>query len=109
MAATVAEVKTILATLLDATGTSGTDPLTGSFTVDGTGYDRLLDSISINIVPASATSSNIEIAVKQQLPDGTQPATVSFASASTSVAPPCPRSAPRHSWLKAPRSRSATS
>ena len=93
VAATVAEVKTILATLLDATGTSGTDPLTGSFTVDGTGYDRLLDSISINIVPASATSSNIEIAVKQQLPDGTQPATVSFASTSTSVAPLPPVSA----------------
>jgi len=87
VAATVTEVKTILATLLTATGTTGTDPLTGSFTVDGTGYDLLLDSISINIVPASNTSSNIEIAVKQQLPDGTQPATTSFTSDATTIAP----------------------
>jgi len=87
VAATVAEVKTILAPLLAATGTSSTDPLTGTFTVDGTGYDRLLDSLSISIIPASATSSNIEIAVKQQLPDGTQPATTSFTSDSTTMAP----------------------
>lgn len=87
VAATVTEVKTILATLLDATGTTGTDPLTGSFTVDGTGYDRLLDSISINIVPSSETSSNIEIAVKQELPDGTQPTTTSFTSDDPAPAP----------------------
>lgn len=87
VAATVTEVKTILATLLDATGTASTDPITGSFAVDGTGYDHLLDSISINIVPSSDTSSNIEIAVKQQLPDGTQPTTTSFTSDATTIAP----------------------
>lgn len=87
VAATVQEVKTILAPLLEATGTIATDPLKGTFAVDGTGYDRLLDSLSINIVPASATSSNIEIAVKQALPDGEQPASISFSSTSTAVAP----------------------
>ncbi len=87
VAATVTEVKTILATLLDATGTTGTDPLTGSFTVDGTGYDRLLDSISINIVPASSTSSNIEIAVRQELADGEQPASISFTSDASAIDP----------------------
>lgn len=86
VAQTVAEVKAILAPLLEATGTTDADPLKGSFVVNGEGYDRLLDSISINIVPAGNTSSNIEIAVKQQLPDGTQPATVSFPSGSTTVA-----------------------
>jgi hypothetical protein len=86
VAATVAEVKAILAPLLAATGTTDTDPLKGSFVVNGEGYDRLLDSISINIVPASSNASNIEIAVRQQLPDGSQPATVSFPSGSTTVA-----------------------
>jgi hypothetical protein len=85
VAETVAEVKAILAPLLSATGTTGTNPLTGTFTTDGTGYDRLLDSITINIVPANSSSSNIEIAVKQQLPDGAQPTTVSFPSGSTTV------------------------
>jgi hypothetical protein len=86
VAQTVAEVKAILAPLLEATGTTDADPLQGSFVVNGEGYDRLLDSISINIVPSSASTANIEIAVKQQLPDGTQPATVSFPSGSTTVA-----------------------
>lgn len=55
VADTVAEVKAILAPLLAATGTADANPLTDSFTTDGTGYDRLLDSISITIVPASET------------------------------------------------------
>lgn len=64
VADTVAEVKAILAPLLAATGTTAANPLNDSFATDGTGYDRLLDSISITIIPASDTSSNIEIAVK---------------------------------------------
>lgn len=85
VAATVQEVQTVLATLLTATGTTNTDPLSGSFAVNGTGYDLLLDSVQISIVPTSTTSSNIEVAVKQQLPDGTQPVTVQFASTATTI------------------------
>lgn len=87
VAATVAEVKAILAPLLEATGTTDADPLTGSFVVNGAGYDRLLDSISINIVPSGANTANIEIAVKQQLAEGDQPATVNFSSDATAVDP----------------------
>lgn len=87
VAETVAEVKAILAPLLEATGTSDADPLKDSFVVDGTGYDRLLDSISINIIPASSSTANIEIAVKQQLDEGTQPTALSFSSGATEVTP----------------------
>jgi hypothetical protein len=79
VAETVAEVKAILAPLLAATGTEAADPLTGSFATDGTGYDRLLDSISITIIPASETSSNIEIAVKSST-DGDAPPPIVFGS-----------------------------
>lgn len=82
VAATVQEVKTILAPLLTATGTTATDPLKGTFSVDGTGYDRLLDSISISIIPASTTSANIEIGIKQTSTDpSAQPPVIQFSSA----------------------------
>lgn len=87
VAATVQEVRQILASLLAATGTSAIDPLKGSFAVDGTGYDRLLDSLQISIVAASPTASNIEVAVKQKLADGVQPTAVRFASTARAVAP----------------------
>ncbi len=83
VADTVAEVKAILAPLLAATGTESADPLKDSFSTDGTGYDRLLDSISITIIPSSATETNIEVAVKQQLSDDEQPVAISFSSGST--------------------------
>jgi hypothetical protein len=83
VAAKVVEVQTILAPILTATGTTGTDPLTGTFAADGTGYDRLLDSIKVTITPASATSANIEIGIKQQLAEGTDPTTIQFTSQST--------------------------
>lgn len=86
VAATVAEVKQILATLLAASGTTDADPLKSAFSTNGTGYDRLLDSLKISITPANASSTNIEIAVKQQLADGTQPTVIQFVSSSTSVA-----------------------
>ena len=89
VAMTVAEVKQILATLLTATGTTDFNPLTAGFVVDGTGYDRLLDSIQISIIPSGLTSSNIEISVKQALADGTQPVAVQFASIDT-TSPPLP-------------------
>jgi hypothetical protein len=71
-------VQTILAPILTATGTTGIDPLTGTFAADGTGYDRLLDSIKVTIIPASTTTTNVEIGIKQQLPDGTPPTAIQF-------------------------------
>ena len=87
VAASVAEVKQILLPLLTATGTVAADPLKGTFTTNGTGYDRLLDSLKISITPASSTSSNIEIAVKQQLPDDTQPTPIQFVNSTATVTP----------------------
>lgn len=80
VAATVADVQTILAPILTATGTTGTDPLTGTFAADGTGYDRLLDSIKVTIVPASTTSTNVEIGIKQQQADTAQPIVIPLVS-----------------------------
>lgn len=87
VADTVAEVQAILAPLLSATSTASFDPLTGTFSTDGTGYDRLLDSVKITFLPASATSTNIEITVKQVLADGDQPTSLSFTSDTVNVAP----------------------
>lgn len=84
VAAKVDEVRTILAPLLTATGTSSTDPLTGTFATDGTGYDRLLDSIKVTIIPSSATTANIEVGVKQRdTTEGAEPVTVQFTSTAT--------------------------
>lgn len=80
VASKVSQVQTMLAPLIAATGTAGTDPLSGSFVVNGTGYDRLLDSVHVQITPASATSSNIEVSVRQQAADGVAPTAVSFSS-----------------------------
>lgn len=81
--AAVAEVQAILQPLLATTGTAGTDPLTGAFEANGDGYDRLLDSLSISIVPSSATEANIEIAVKST----DNPPPLTFSSSTPSVTP----------------------
>ncbi|MDP1788830.1 MAG: hypothetical protein Q8K56_00740, partial [Rhodoglobus sp.] len=84
---TVAEVQAILEPLLTATATASVNPLTGTFTTDGTGYDRLLDSIKITFLPASTTSTNVEVLVKQELIEGAQPTSRSFNSSETAVTP----------------------
>lgn len=81
--ATVTEVQAILQPLLAATNTASTDPLTGRFETNGDGYDRLLDSLSISIVPTSATEANIEIAVKST----DNPPPLTFSSSTPSVTP----------------------
>ncbi len=78
--AKVQEVQDILGPLLTATGTTATDPLTGSFSTDGTGYDRLLDSIKVTIIPYSDTAANIEVAVKQATADDADPVAIKFTS-----------------------------
>ena len=75
------EVQKMLEPIISATDTGSTNPLTGSFSVNGAGYDRLLDSIKISIVPASASSSNIEIGIKQQQADDAAPVSIQFSSA----------------------------
>lgn len=60
--ARVAEVKRILEPLLEAIG-DDTDPLTGDFSADGAGHDKVLDAVQVDIRPAGA-SSNIEITVR---------------------------------------------
>lgn len=74
----VQEVQAILDPILTATGTSGTNPITGSFSANGAGYDRLLDSIKVSITPSSTSTTNIEIGIKQQLAEGTPPTTIQF-------------------------------
>ena len=87
VAAAVTEIRQILVPVLAATGTTETDPLKADFAVDGTGYDRLLDSIRVEIIPADATSSNIEIGIRQTGGDDTAPPPViQFSSAQSSVA-----------------------
>jgi hypothetical protein len=79
IAAVIADVKKILAPMLTATGTTDANPLTTPFAANGTGYDRLLDSLSIRIVPASASSANIEVTIKTTTAgDSTTPPTIQF-------------------------------
>jgi hypothetical protein len=80
VATKVAEVQALLAPVLTAAGVTGTDPLSVIFATDGTGYDRMLDAIKVTVTPSSATSANIEISIKQQLPDGTTPTAITFTS-----------------------------
>jgi hypothetical protein len=84
--ASVDEIVALLKPLLDAVGATA-NPLTGKFAADGTGSDRALDSLLITITPSSATSANIEVAVKQQTADGVQPVPVQFTSGAASTAP----------------------
>jgi len=75
--AKVAEVVALIKPLMDAVGDSS-DPLNGKLVANGTGADKMLDSLSINITPNSATTVNIEVAVKQKLADGVNPTVIAF-------------------------------
>jgi hypothetical protein len=85
VAGKVTQVQALLAPLLAATNTAAVDPIKGSFAVDGTGYDRLLDSVQVHIAPASATSSNIEVAVRQQAAEGAAPTSITFTNATAAA------------------------
>lgn len=77
----VAEVVALIKPLMDAVGDTS-DPLSGKLVANGTGADKVLDSLSISITPSSTTSVNIEVAVKQKLAtDGDNPAIISFTNA----------------------------
>jgi len=83
VAATDAKVVAVIQPLMTAVGTT-TDPLNGTFAADGTGADHVLDSLLITITPASATSADISVAVKQKVADNANPASVSFTNTTAS-------------------------
>lgn len=73
----VAEVVALIKPVMDAVGDS-TDPLNGKLVADGSGADKVLDSLSITITPNSATTVNIAVAVKQKLDEGVDPTVITF-------------------------------
>jgi hypothetical protein len=77
--AKVEEVIQLLQPLLSAIGSS-LNPLTGTFSADGSGMDRVLDSLLVTFTPATDSSTNIEVAIKQQSTEGTQPTVLQFNS-----------------------------
>ncbi len=83
--AKVAEVVALIKPVMDAVGDS-TDPLNGKIVADGTGADKVLDSLSITITPSSATTANIEVAVKQKLSEGDNPTIVTFTNSTAPAA-----------------------
>jgi hypothetical protein len=64
--------------LLDAAG-STVDPLTGSFKTDGTGLDRALDALSVQIVKTSDGKTEVVAEIKLN-GDSTQPASITLSS-----------------------------
>lgn len=90
LASRVEEVRSLLQPVLDATGNRDTDLLRGALQTDGRGHDRLLDSLKITITPDSSGSSNIQVTVRQQTAEDSEPASISFNSASTAAPPALP-------------------
>lgn len=82
--AKVQEVTAILKPLLDVVGDTA-NPLTGTFSANGTGHDKVLDSVSVDI-RVTGTVSNIEITVRAAT---SEPIRTSFTSADAAP-PPLP-------------------
>lgn len=82
--ASVADIVALLQPLFTAIG-STINPLTGSFTANGSGMDRVLDSLQITFTPVSTSTTNIEVAIKQQAVEGSQPTVVQFSSQTASL------------------------
>jgi len=83
--AKVDEVVTLIKPVTTAIG-DATNPLTGKFAADGSGQDKVLDSLSISITPSSATSVNIEVAAKAKSADGSNPTVVAFTNTTAPTA-----------------------
>ncbi len=80
------EVKNVLSPLLDAAGVTS-DPLTGVFATNGTGMDHVLDSLKLDVIPAT-NSTNILIGLKTSLADTESPIEISYQRTSGSSAQP---------------------
>ena len=79
----VAALKPLLTLLGDAV-----DPISGAFTADGSGHDRLLDSIAVSVRP-DGTAANIEITVKSvPTTEDAVPVSITFRSDATLPALP---------------------
>jgi hypothetical protein len=82
--AAVGAVMTALRPLADAVGANG-DPIRTRFAVDGTGHDRLLDTIQVSVRP-TGTESNVEITVRTR--PGTEdapPVSLSFTTRDAAI------------------------
>lgn len=82
--AKVDEVVATIAPVAQALGDT-THPITGSFNVGGVGHDKLLDSIDVVIVPATTTSSNVEVTVRTKRTEDRPMPSISFASGDATV------------------------
>lgn len=82
----VAELLVLLKPLLDVLGDK-IDPITGAFSADGTGHDRVLDSVSVSVRP-DGTAANIEITLRLVPTGGTDTAPVSVTFRSSDATPP---------------------
>ncbi|WP_156480983.1 carboxypeptidase regulatory-like domain-containing protein [Variovorax sp. PAMC 28711] len=87
----VTELVAALKPLLDALGQGALDVMSGAFTADGTGADKVLDSISVSVLP-NGTSANIEVTVKTvPTADGAPPVSIVFNTSAPT--PPLPTTA----------------
>jgi len=83
----VAEVAAMLAPLTGAVGDS-LNPISGQFAANGTGHDKVLDSLQINIRPDAAGAS-VQITIKvTPASDGAAPVQISFQSGDATPAAP---------------------
>lgn len=78
------QLRTLLQPLLGAVGDT-ISPLTGTFAADGTGHDRVLDSLAVSVRP-DGDAANIELIVKT-VPSGGVVAPVSLKFRSNDAAP----------------------
>ncbi|MDB5828749.1 MAG: hypothetical protein JWQ73_2969 [Variovorax sp.] len=86
----VAELVAALKPLLDALGQGAIDVMAGGFTANGTGQDKVLDAISVSVLP-NGSSANIEITVKTiPASEGAAPVSISFNTADTAATPTLP-------------------
>lgn len=81
-------IMTALQPLISALGLeSAINPLSTTFTADGTGFDRMLDSLDVKIEPKGSTSQ-IEITMKQAVDEDQDLPKISFTNAQTPTALP---------------------
>ena len=83
--AQVAQVLLLLKPLLDALGDT-VNPISGSFSANGTGHDRVLDTILVSVRP-DGTAANIEVTVRT-IPAGASTAPIAISFRSSDASPP---------------------
>lgn len=84
LAVKVAEIVALIQPLRDAAGDTS-DPLNGKLVADGTGADKVLDSLTITITPSSASAVDIVVTAKPQAGDTASTAAITFAGGGTNA------------------------